>query len=123
MRTATMALVAGLLLSIPALADDKPVSPALKTDSGQVRQVDIKKQILVCDLPDGTITYNVAGALLLDAAGASLGTIGTLGAATTVKLPIGQRVQVDYHIQPDIQLPDHGAHATAIRLVAVSAAK
>ncbi len=118
MRISQMGLVAAMVWSTTALAD--PAAPphdlTLKIDSGQVRQINTKTQTLVCDVADGQMTYNIAGAQLFDATG----TLVTLSAA---KLAVGQAVQVEYRVQPDITLPDHGAHATALRMPLVATPK
>jgi hypothetical protein len=66
------------------------VSPETKIDIGTVRTVDPTHGVMICDMPDGQVTYDVSRVQVLDDAGKPL------GAATA--LHPGDHVRVIYVI-------------------------
>lgn len=85
-----------------------PESEATKHDQGTVKSVDVQRGLLICDLPDGSVTYQVGSAQLLDAEGKPQG-------AAPGSLKAGDRVKITYEIIPSG--PERGAKASVIRLM------
>lgn len=98
-------LVPGLALAqAPAAPPAAPAeSPDAKHDQGTVRTVDTQKGLLIADLPDGPVTYDVSRAQLLDVDGKPQGSAVT-------GLKTGDKVRITYVIE-------NGAKVSEIRIV------
>ena len=74
------------------------VAPDTKIDIGTVRTVDPTHGVMICDMPDGQVTYDVSKAQVLDDSGKPL------GAATA--LHPGDKVRVVYTINQGAKVTD-----------------
>lgn len=96
LRMAVVAL--GLVLQ----AEEPPKDQALKHDIGVVKAAESTRSVLIVDMPDGQVTFDVAAAQVIDADGKPAGT------ATSLKA--GDKVRVDYVI-------NNGAKVSTIYLL------
>ena len=81
----------------PAESDD------IKHDQGTVRTVDAQRGLVICDLPDGPVTYDISAAQLIDAEGKAAGV-----AANGLKT--GDKVRITYVV-------NNGAKASEVRIL------
>jgi hypothetical protein len=79
-----------------------PITADTKFDIGTVRTIDAQHNLMVCDMPDGQVNYDVSGAQVFDAEGKPQ------GAASSLKP--GDKVRVMYVI-------NHGAKASEVKLM------
>ena len=91
----------------PAAQQPAPASAGTssdtKYDEGAVRKVDTARSLLICDMPDGPVTYDVSQAQLIDAQGKPAG-------AATQGLSAGQKIRITYVV-------GHGAQASEVRIL------
>ena len=86
----------------PAAQAAQPSADA-KYDEGTVRKLDTARSLLICDMPDGPVTYDVSQAQLVDAQGKAAG-------SATQGLSAGQKIRITYTV-------GHGAQASEVRIL------
>jgi hypothetical protein len=62
------------------------VAPDTKIDIGTVRTLDPAHGIMICDMPDGQVTYDVTAAQVFDEAGKPLGAASALHPGDKVRV-------------------------------------
>ena len=95
-RKALLAL--SLMLSAPALAQQ---TADTKYDIGSVRTVDATRGVMICDMPDGQVTYDVSQAQVFDVEGKPQGAAASLHP--------GDKVRITYLI-------NNGAKVSEVRI-------
>lgn len=103
----------------PATTGQAPVhrqaaaeGPEVKHDQGTVRTVDAQRGLIICDMPDGQVTYDVSQAQLLDADGKPAG-VAASGLKTADKVRITYTIDTSCEHAPACK----GALASEVRVL------
>jgi hypothetical protein len=85
-----------------------PEAESVKHDQGAVKTIDVQRGVIICEMPDGPVTYEVGSAQLVDVDGKPQG-------AAPGSLKAGDKVKVTYEIIA--AGPGRGAKASLIRII------